>query len=249
MRRDFQTATPILWGSFDGMALARELQMPVQMFLNRIMMQFEVDYRLFMRIFLWDGTTPHYQIDPQLPFVDVADKMRQQAEKPKAEKADGNGKAGWDISVDVIPAQTNSRPATALIAADQALDQTFHYNGDASGRGLIAPLPDLFDEAGKLTVHARRPGAGEWIHLGELTRPVDKRPAQAGLERVTEYPRRYYLTLDERGVLRVHLGEVPYWKTEDLKDWKDKPGRVLQRELELVEPPPRENRDPFCGAH
>jgi hypothetical protein len=250
MRRDFQTATPILWGSFDGMALARELQMPVQMFLNRIMMQFEVDYRLFMRIFLWDGTSPHYQIDPQGPFIDMADCMKQRAgggETPP--RANGNGKAGWDISVDVIPAQTNSRPATPLIAADRALDETFHANGETCCRGLIAPLPDLFDQAGRLTVHARQPGAGEWIHLGELVRPVDARPAQAGLERVTEYPRRYYLTLDEHGVLRVHMGEVPYWKTENLADWKDRPGRVLQRDLELVEPPPRENRDPFCGAH
>jgi hypothetical protein len=57
------------------------------------------------------------------------------------------------------------------------------------------------------------------------------------------------LTLDERGVLRVHLGEIPYWQTEELKDWKDQPGRVLLRHLELVEPPTRENRDPFCGVH
>jgi hypothetical protein len=42
---------------------------------------------------------------------------------------------------------------------------------------------------------------------------------------------------------------VPYWMTEDLDDWKARPGRVLRRDLELVEPPPRENRDPFCGAH
>jgi hypothetical protein len=285
MRRDFQTATPILWGSFDGMALARELQMQVPVFLNRIMMQFEVDYRLFMRIYLWDGPAPHYQIDPQSPFVDVADRMRQRAagmapphpalspagaegkekpslpaggegrvrgavpEAPARTRPDGNGKAGWDISVDVILAQANSRPPTALIAADKPVQETFHYNGEAFARGLITPLPDLFDQAGVLTVHARQPGTGEWVHVGELSRPVDLRPTHAGLERVTEYPRRYYLTLDEHGVLRVHLGEVPYWKTEDLLDWKDRPGRVLQRDLELVEPPPRENRDPFCGAH
>jgi len=53
MRRDFQAATPVLWGSYDGMALARDLEITVPVFLNRIMMQFEVDYRLFMRIFLW----------------------------------------------------------------------------------------------------------------------------------------------------------------------------------------------------
>jgi hypothetical protein len=254
MRRDFQAATPVLWGSYDGMALARELEMPVPLFLNRIMMQFEVDYRLFMRIFLWDGHAPHYQIDGQTAFVDVADGMKQRngatqtAARPEAAAA-APAKAGWDISVDVITAQSNSRPATVLIAADQELKETFHFDGDAQCRGLIASLPDLFDESGKLMVHARQPGGTEWIHIGELTRPVDRKALQPGQERVTEYPRRYHLSLDERGVLRVHLGELPYWKTEDLKDWKDRPGRVLQRDLELVEPPARENRDPFCGVH
>jgi hypothetical protein len=253
MRRDFQAATPILWGSYDGMALARELQMAVPVFLNRILMQFEVDYRLFMRIFLWDGHAPHYQLDPQAPFVDVAEALRQRAGGGAAPEAarpgPGTVKAGYDIAVDAIQAQANSRPATALIAADQDLNETFHFDGDASCRGTIAALPDLFDEGGKLTVHARRAGDGEWIHVGELKRPVDPRPPLPGQERVTEYPRRYRLTLDERGVVRVHLGEVPYWKTEDLDDWKARPGRVLQRDLELVEPPPRENRDPFCGVH
>jgi hypothetical protein len=260
MRRDFQAATPILWGSYDGMALARELEMAVPTFLNRIMMQFEVDYRLFMRIFLWDGHTPHYQIDPQSAFVDVAGTLRQRvgngqsAAEDRGSKIEDRGsnsavKAGWDISVDVITAQANSRPATVLIGADQELGETLHFTSDTACRGLIAPLPDLFDATGKLMVHARRPGGTEWVHVGELTRPVDQKAPQSGLERVTEYPRRYRLTLDEHGVLRVHLGEVPYWKTEDLNEWKAHPGRVLQRELELVEPPARENRDPFCGVH
>jgi hypothetical protein len=256
MRRDFQAATPVLWGSYDGMALARELGMAVPVFLNRIMMQFEVDYRLFMRIFLWDGPTPHYQIDGQTAFLDVAEGVRRgaatdaPAPAPATTRPEAaSGKAGWDISVDVITAQTNSRPATVLIAADQELPHTFHLEGDAHSRGLIVPVPDLFDERGSLMVHARRPGGSEWIHIGELPRPVDRKALQPGQERVTEYPRRYHLTLDEHGVLRVHLGEIPYWQTEELNDWKDRPGRVLLRHLELVEPPTRENRDPFCGVH
>jgi hypothetical protein len=248
MRRDFQAATPLLWGSYDGMALARDLEMPVPVFLNRIMMQFEVDYRLFMRIFLWDGHTPHYQIDPQGPFLDVTGAMGQRA-APAATLADGPAKAGWDISVDAIQAQSNNRRATVLIDSGQELSATFHDAADGVRRGLIAPLPDLFDESGKLTVYARAPGAAEWVQVGELARPVDEKAYQAGRERVTEYPRRYRLTLDDAGILRVHLGEVPYWKTEDLQDWKGRPGRVLQRDLELVEPPARENRDPFCGVH
>jgi hypothetical protein len=256
MRRDFQAATPVLWGSYDGMALARELEMPVPVFLHRIMMQFEVDYRLFMRIFLWDGHAPHYQIDPQTVFLDVAEGMRRRPGADVATRATPAAaprldapQAGWDISVDVITAQANSRPATVLIAAGQELRETFHLAGDAQVRGLIAPLPDLFDDSGKLAVHGRPPGGGEWVHIGELARPADRATPRAGLERATEYPRRYHVSLDERGVLRVHLGELPYWKTEDLKDWKDRPGRVLQRDLELVEPPARENRDPFCGVH
>jgi len=136
-----------------------------------------------------------------------------------------------------------------LIAADRELTETFHHNGDASRRGLIVPVPDLFDETGKLTLYARAPGGTEWVSVGELPRPVDRKALLPGQERATEYPRRHHLTLDEQGVLRVHLGEVPYWKTEDLQDWKGRPGRVLQRDLELVEPPARESRDPFCGVH
>jgi hypothetical protein len=260
MRRDFQAATPVLWGSYDGMALARDLEMPVSLFLNRIMMQFEVDYRLFMRIFLWNGSAPHYQIDGRLGFLDVAEGTRRGANgAPPAEKATTplpssqaeptSVKAGWDISVDAITAQSNNRPATVLIAADRELREVFHLNGESQCRGLIAPLPDLFNENGKLMVHARRPGGTEWIHIGELPRPVDRKAVQPGQERTTEYPRRYHLTLDEQGILRVHLGEVPYWQTEELKDWKKSPGRVLLRHLELVEPPARENRDPFCGVH
>jgi hypothetical protein len=260
MRRDFQAATPVLWGSYDGMALARDLEMPVSLFLNRIMMQFEVDYRLFMRIFLWNGPAPHYQIDGRLAFLDVAEGTRHGAgEAPPAGKATAPPssaqpepsavKAAWDISVDAITAQSNNRPATVLIAADRELREVFHMNGESQCRGLIAPLPDLFDENGKLMVHARRPGATEWIHVGELPRPVDRKTLQPGQERTTEYPRRYHLTLDDQGILRVHLGEVTYWQTEELKDWKESPGRVLLRHLELVEPPARENRDPFCGVH
>jgi len=270
MRRDFQSATPVLWGSYDGMALARDLEMPVSLFLNRIMMQFEVDYRLFMRIFLWNGPAPHYQIDGRVAFLDVAEGMRRGAGgAPPTEKGtapvsaaqpepgwDGFEnrptiaiKAGWDISVDAITAQSNNRPATVLIAADRELREVFHVNGESQCRGLIARLPDLFDENGQLMVHARRPGSTEWIHIGELPRPVDRKALQPGQERTTEYPRRYHLTLDEQGILRVHLGEVPYWQTEELKDWKESPGRVLLRHLELVEPPARENRDPFCGVH
>jgi hypothetical protein len=225
------------------------------------MMQFEVDYRLFMRIFLWDGPTPHYQIDTQVAFLDVAEGLsRGTADAPARPREGGQGrgpdagtqgsaKAGWDISVDVITAQSNNRPATVLVAAERALSETFHFTAESHGRGLIAPLPDLFDESGKLMVHARRPGGTEWVHVGDLPRPVDCKTFQPGQERATEYPRRYHLTLDEHGVLRVHLGEVPYWQTEDLKDWKDRRGRVLLRHLELVEPPARESRDPFCGVH
>jgi hypothetical protein len=253
MRRDFQAATPVLWGSYDGMALARELEMSVPVFLNRIMMQFEVDYRLFMRIFLWDGPAPHFQINESAPFLDLSESAAGSTaqSKPSTQSASANAKADWDISVDVLTAQSNSRAATALIATDQDLNEIFHFEGDGDlrSRGLIAHVPDLFDGTGKLTVHARRPGTSEWIHVGELPRPVEKKKVEPGQERVTEYPRRYHLTLDENGILRIHLGEIPYWQTEEFKDWKDRPGRVLLRHLELVEPPARENRDPFCGVH
>src|SRR5262249_2697160 len=156
----------------------------------------------FLRIFLWDGPHPHYQIDPQAPFLDVAGVMRQRAAagRPPAPPSplggEGPGvrgaapppeatlKGGWDRAGDGIAAEANSRPATVLVAADHALNETFH-DGDAVRRGLIAALPDLFNESGALTVHARPPGGAEWVHVGELQRPADKKAWQPGQERVT----------------------------------------------------------------
>src|SRR5262249_57091288 len=134
----------------------------------------------------------------------VADARRQRAAgtgtPPEASRpAAGAVKAGYDLSVDVIQAQANSRPATVLIAADQALNETFHLNGDDSCRGVIAALPDLFDEGGKLTVHARRPGDGEWVDVGDLRRPGDPRPPRPGQGGVPADPRPCRLTLGERG--------------------------------------------------
>jgi hypothetical protein len=89
-------------------------------------MQFEVDYRLFMRIFLWEGPAPHYQIDGQVAFLDIAEGMARatSAAAPATAAATARPEpdtvqAGWDISVDVKGSAVSSR-----LAPPRPRDQT-----------------------------------------------------------------------------------------------------------------------------
>jgi hypothetical protein len=243
LRRDYPKANPILWGSFDGLALAVELREKPDDFQRRFQIQFEVDYRLLMRHFIWDGLRPHYRIPTDVASLSVAEHRAQPPEGAAPT-------AGCDLLVNVLQAQASGKEPLRLIAGDQVLAETFHHGDGSTSSGLVAPLPDNFDLEGKLDIYARSPVDSSFRLVGSIARPDDKAARQAAERyRSTVFPRRYSLSLDDRGDLRVHLGEIPYWKTESFDEWKGVPGRVLQRDLGLVQPPPLEDRDPFCGKH
>jgi hypothetical protein len=160
-------------------------------------------------------------------------------------------KAGCDLFVNVLQAQASSKEPLRLIAADQPLAETFHYNDGSTSAGLVVSLPDNFDVDGKLDIYARSPADASLRLIGSIARPDDEPTSRQASDkyRSTVFPRRYSLSLDDRGDVRVHLGEVAYWKTESFDEWKRAPGRVLRRDVGMVLPPPLEDRDPFCGKH
>jgi hypothetical protein len=251
LRRDYPKASPILWGSFDGLALAVELDAKPDDFPKRYQIQFEVDYRLLIRYFLWEGPRPHHQIDPDLAALNVAE-HRPRSPQSSAPSTEGEPpKAGCDLFVNVLQAQASSKEPLRLIAADQPLAETFHYNDGSTSAGLVVSLPDNFDVDGKLDIYARSPADASLRLIGSIARPDDEPTSRQASDkyRSTVFPRRYSLSLDDRGDVRVHLGEVAYWKTESFDEWKRAPGRVLRRDLGMVLPPPLEDRDPFCGKH
>jgi hypothetical protein len=249
LRRDYPKATPILWGSFDGLELAVELGEKPDEFQKRYQIQFEIDYRLRVRYYIWEGKRPHFRIDPDVPSLTVAGQGNP-VDKPSADSPERSNKS-LDLFVNVMQAQASGKEPLKLIGREQELNETFHYSDGSTGRGITVPLPDNFDMDGKIDIYTTADDAVSLHLVGSLARPEDGEAARRTTDRLraTVFPRRYSLSLDDRGLIRIHLGEVPYWRTDSFAEWKGQPGRVLRRDLGLVQPPPLEDRDPFCGKH
>jgi hypothetical protein len=78
----------------------------------------------------------------------------------------------------------------------------------------------------------------KWIRIGALSKP----------DITTDYPCQYHVTLDNQGILRMHVGEVPYW-TSHHQECLQQAGCVYSAELELQPNEVDKERDPFCGIH
>ena len=121
--------------------------------------------------------------------------------------------------------------------------KVFRYEGDATQKkasGLISgPLPP-FPLSGKHTFYFqfRDPDTNKWERIGELPQPGTQ----------TEYPCEYRVTLDEKGMLTIHAGEIPYW-TDKSKECLKEEGCVYRTALELQPNDIEEKRDPFSGTH
>jgi hypothetical protein len=63
-----------------------------------------------------------------------------------------------------------------------------------------------------------------------------------------DYPCQYHVTLDNKGILRMHAGEVPYW-ISDNQEWLKQEECVCRAELELQPNEINKERDPFWGIH
>jgi hypothetical protein len=263
MRRDYEQGQSLLWGSLDGADLAREMELAPNRYLEQVRVQFEVDQRLDLNAFLWVGEKPHHAVDPNAPSLNLAEawQRHQSMAAPTLPPpgAETPVQAGWSVSLDALRAQTAGGGPTAVISADDTLDCTFHLvapgeQGGETRQGLVRPIAGFVDETGhtigdcfesdEIVIHARPPGSTEYVRLGTLPRP-DK---DAGSQHA-KYRRRYSLSLDDQGVLRVHLGEIPYWTTTRPRDVLEQPGRTLVRPISPSRAPAGANRDPFSGVH
>ncbi|MTJ54671.1 molecular chaperone [Anabaena sp. UHCC 0253] len=256
-RQDYENGTFRLWGSFDGKILMDKLGMEEQDFLKKIKVQFEIDQALQFSVLLCRGN-PHYLID--VAGININSVISKSAENTLF--ADGNLK--WniaienlphnlndgDIAVNVLESATVDQPhAYHLVFAvdnnDSKLMETFHYLQDGvnqPGTGLISkPLPP-FPQSGQHTFYIyqtdNETNTKKWIRIGTLSKP----------DIITDYPCQYHITLDNKGILRMHAGAVPYW-TSNNQECLQKEGCVYRAELELQPNEVDKERDPFCGIH
>ncbi len=123
--------------------------------------------------------------------------------------------------------------------------QQFHYLRDGTpqpGIGLISNSLPHFPQTGQHTFYVYQTDAEtntkKWIRIGALSKP----------DVTTDYPCKYRVTLDDKGILRMHAGEVPYWTSKNPECLKQE-GCVFYAELELQPNEVDKERDPFCGIH
>ena len=257
-RQDYENGTFRLWGSFDGKILMDKLGMEEQEFLKKIKVQFEIDQALQFSVLLCRDN-PHYLID--VTGIDVNLVVSKSAENTLF--TDGNLK--WniaienhqhnlndgDIAVNVLESATVDQPhAYHLVFAvdnndDSKLIETFHYLQDGvkqPGTGLISKSLPPFPQSGQHTFYIyqtdNETNTKKWIRIGTLSRP----------DIITDYPCQYHVTLDNTGILRMHAGAVPYWKSNNQECLQEE-GCVYQAELELQPNEVDKERDPFSGIH
>ncbi|MBE9004120.1 virulence factor SrfB [Fortiea sp. LEGE XX443] len=257
-RQDYEAGDLRLWGSFDGKHLMEKLGMDEGEFLRKIKVQFEIDQTLQFSVLLCQGN-PHYSID--VPGIDVGSaisaasetstlfadgklKWNIAVERPNKDLTDG------DIAVNVIESATVDQPNAyhLVFEVDQKDSKSlheFHYLRDGSpqpGIGLISnPLPP-FPQTAQHTFYVYQTDTEtnrkKWIRIGALSKP----------DITTDYPCQYRVTLDNKGILRMHPGEVPYWTSTSQECLKQE-GCVYRAELELQPNEVDKERDPFCGIH
>ncbi|MBD2183944.1 acetate and sugar kinases/Hsc70/actin family protein [Aerosakkonema funiforme] len=245
-RQDFDGANPMLWGGYNINRLVRQLGMEEDEFKAKIKVQFEIDQKLQFKLLFCQGT-PHSLISASCESLDlkkaIAAASPELANQPIISQ---DGKLLCDIAVYVIELQTVSvGPKDPPLVFDSQVDYSkfmegFRYESNVKeqGTGLISkPLPE-FPRKGKHTFCFRDPITDRWETIGELSRPGGK----------SDYNYQYYVTLDDKGILRIHAGEIPYW-TSDNPECLKQEGCVFETGLEDKPKEIDENRDPFCGIH
>jgi hypothetical protein len=257
-RQDYEEGELRLWGSFDGKNLMKKLGMQEAEFLKKIKLQFEIDQTLQFSVLLCQGN-PHYLID--VPGIDVGAALLAASE---TSSLFADGKLKWniavagpkqnlndgDIAVNVIESATVDQPNAyhLVFEVDQDNNQflrEFHYlhhSEQQSQTGLVSnPLPP-FPQNSQHTFYIYQTdpttNTKKWIRIGALSKP----------DVATDYPCKYCVTLDSKGILRMHAGEVPYWTSTSPECLKQE-GCVYRAELELQPNEVDKERDPFCGIH
>lgn len=256
-RQDYEDGDLRLWGSYDGRSLMSELGMEEPEFLKKIKVQFEIDQTLQFNVLLCQGN-PHYLLEPF--GIDLNSAIRN---NPELSSLLMDGDFNWsvprerpdqelyegDIAINVLESAAVDQPDAyhLLFAVDHNQNKSlevFHYlqDGTPTGTGLISQALPPFPHSGQHTFYIYQTDEStnrkKWTRIGSLHRP----------DSVTDYPCQHHVTLDNKGLLRMHVGEVPYW-TANSQVALNQEGCVYSAQLELQPNEVDRERDPFCGIH
>ncbi|MBW4626030.1 MAG: molecular chaperone [Brasilonema octagenarum HA4186-MV1] len=240
IRQDFENIKPQLWGSYNGDALRKKLEMSEEDFKNSIKVQFEINQKLDIDLLLCRGN-PHYLIPVNIPCLDAAKVIG----IPNVISDDAQ--VVCDIAVNVAESANalKTDAHTVVFEADKNYSsnlRVFRYDDGAiqpQMMGLISELPP-FPTSGKHTFYFQfhNPKSNKWELIGELPEPEVK----------SEYPCRYYVSLNQKGILKVHAFEVPYLTSKN-PECLQQEGCVFRDNLQPQPNDVKAERDPFSGEH
>ena len=240
IRQDFENIKPQLWGSYNGDALMKKLAMNDDDFKNHIKVQFEINQKLDIDLLLCRGN-PYYLIPVNIPSLNAAKVIGTTAVISE------DTQVVCDIAVNVAESANalKTDAHTVVFAAEKNYSQhlrVFRYDDGVmqpQGKGLVTELPP-FPTSGKHTFYFQfhNPKSNKWELIGELPQPEVK----------SEYPCRYYVSLNDQGILRVHAFEVSYWTSTSPECLKQE-GCVFRDTLQPQPNDVKAERDPFSGEH
>jgi hypothetical protein len=240
IRQDFENIKPQLWGSYNGDALRKKLEMSEEDFKSSIKVQFEINQKLDIDLLLCRGN-PHYLIPVNIPCLDAAKVIG----IPNV--ISDESQVVCDIAVNVAESanalKTDAHTVVFESGKNYSKDlRVFRYDEGAiqpQMMGLITELPP-FPTSGKHTFYFQfhNPKSNKWELIGELPEPEVK----------SEYPCRYYVSLNQTGILKVHAFEVPYLTSKNPECLK-KEGCVFRDNLQPQPNDVKAERDPFSGEH
>jgi hypothetical protein len=142
----------------------------------------------------------------------------------------------WDIAVNVTEEGHHM-----LFPAGTVFDQTARIDEQRILRYAVqaGPMPDP-PRDGEYRISARRPGDTDWHRVGTV---------QLVPPRSFDFKWQWQATLDQQGILRFVVGEVPYDRTADAREFLTRTGSILERRLDVEDSQITGFIDPFDGTH
>ena len=93
---------------------------------------------------------------------------------------------------------------------------------------------------GEYRISARRPGETDWRFVGTV---------QLVPSRKFDFKWSWQATLDQQGIMRFVVGEVPYDCTTSAREFLSRTGSILERRLDVEDSQITGFIDPFDGTH
>jgi hypothetical protein len=245
-RVDYATDDGKYWGTFDLGDLAEEVGIPVDELQRQVEVSFEINSELDITLRFRRLKTAYRCFPADAQSIDLGPELARVLEASGEERAEGgpaeipkwnpSKELAWDIAANVTDEGHHM-----LFRAGTTFDQTARVDEQRTLKYAYqpSPIPDP-PRDGEYRISARRPGDTDWRLVGTV---------QLVAPRKFDFKWSWHATLDQQGVMRFVVGEVPYDRTASAREFLSRTGSILDRRLDVEDSQITGFIDPFDGTH